>query len=95
MAEKREALKSNYGSYISGLEFALSLWKENLKPLNTQFNEWLTLGQSYTNAEREFHQRKYIGLVRDFSDNFIKETINPSRRNTEKAFSSFDSYFNN
>lgn len=118
MAEKRE-LKNNDGDYSNGFEFALSLWKENLKVLNVQLNEWLNLGQNYTNAVREFYedlpkattpwrdskvikgqfdrfvafQRNYIGMVRDFSDKFMKETINLSQRNAEKAFSFLDSYF--
>jgi|SRR5919109_185934 hypothetical protein len=120
MAEKREALKNNYRSYPNGFEFALSLWEESIKILNTQLNGWLALGQNYTNTVREFYenlpkattprrdskiinsqfdrlvafQRSYIDLVRGFSDKFMKETINLSQKNTEKAFSFFDSYFN-
>lgn len=119
MVERREPLKNNHCNYPNGLEFALSLWEENLKVLNAQLNEWLSVGQGYTNAVREFYenlpkattpwrdskdisgqfdcfvafQRNYIGLVRDFSDKFMRRTINLSQRNAEKAFSFFDSYF--
>ena len=119
MAEISDALKNNHRNYTNGFEFVLFIWEENPKVLNTHFNQWWSLGQSCTNAVREFSgnlskattpwrdflriingrfdhplafQKKYIDLVRDFSDKFAKETKNLSQRNAEKAFSFFDSY---
>jgi hypothetical protein len=52
----RREWKNNGEDYSNGFEFALSLWEGNLRVLNAQLNEWLNLGQNYTNAVREFYE---------------------------------------
>jgi len=44
-------------NYINGVEFALSLWEDNLKVLNAQVDQWLNLQNDYTNSVRELYER--------------------------------------
>ncbi len=44
-------------NYENGFEFALSLWEENLKVLNTQVDQWLNIQQDYTKGVKEFYEK--------------------------------------
>jgi hypothetical protein len=44
-------------NYQNGFEFALSLWEENLKILNTQVDQWLNIHQDYTNTIKELYEK--------------------------------------
>ncbi len=44
-------------NYINGVEFALSLWEENLKVFNAQIDQWLNLQNDYANGVRELYER--------------------------------------
>jgi hypothetical protein len=53
----REITGSVKENYLNGVEFALSLWEENLKVLNTQIDQLLSLQQDYIKAQREFYEK--------------------------------------
>ena len=61
-------------NYINGVEFALSLWEENLKVSNAQVDQWLNLQQEFIKAGREF------------SDKFPKELATFSNGNSVDRF---------
>jgi hypothetical protein len=44
-------------NYLNGVEFASSLWEENLKILNTQVDQWLNLQQDYIKAGGEYYEK--------------------------------------
>ncbi len=44
-------------NYLNGVEFALSLWEENLKVLNTQVDHWLNVKKNYINSVRELYEK--------------------------------------
>jgi hypothetical protein len=44
-------------SYQNGFEFALALWEENLKVLNTQVDQWLNIHQDYTNSVKDIYEK--------------------------------------
>ncbi len=48
-------------NYLNGVEFALSLWEENIKVLDAQVDQWLNL------------QQEFIKVAREFSDKLPKE----------------------
>ncbi|MER3447669.1 MAG: hypothetical protein C4291_12915 [Candidatus Dadabacteria bacterium] len=65
-------------SYLNGVEFALSLWEENLKVLNTQIDQWLNLQRDYIKAKREYYERIPKELVPFWNGNSkaINDEIN-------------------
>ena len=59
-------------SYLNGFEFAVSLWEENVKALNTQVDYVI-------NAEKD-----YVKSLREFCSNLPKE-VNPFGNGNSKA----------
>ncbi len=59
-------------SYLNGFEFAVSLWEENLKSLNTQVDYLI-------NAEKD-----YVKSLKEFYSNLPKE-VNPFGNGNSKA----------
>jgi predicted small secreted protein len=78
-------------SYLNGIEFAVSLWEENLKVLNSQVDQWLDVQQEYIKAGKEFYER-FPKEVVVFSDGksvdrflaFQKDYIESIRRVSDK-----------
>lgn len=59
-------------SYLNGFEFAVSLWEENIKAINTQVDYLI-------NAEKD-----YVKSLREFCSNLPKE-VNPFGNGNSKA----------
>jgi hypothetical protein len=64
--------------FFGNLSKATTPWRD-LRIINAQFDHPFAF------------QKDYINSVGDFSDEFVTETMNLSRRNAEMAFSFFDS----
>jgi hypothetical protein len=44
-------------NYLNGVEFALSLWEENLKVLNAQVDQWLNFQQEFIKSGRDLYDK--------------------------------------
>jgi hypothetical protein len=44
-------------NYLMGFQLGLSLWKENLKVINNQIEQWVAVQESYATQIRELFAR--------------------------------------
>jgi cyclopropane fatty-acyl-phospholipid synthase-like methyltransferase len=67
-------------NYLNGFEFALSIWEENLRVLNTQVEQWHSL------------QMDYIDVIRGFYERFPKELATLWEENSKAFNRQFDRF---